>query len=129
MSTKIYRNPTVIFNTRHYGYFSDLIRGIENTKLVHIPVNSILPDSIKLQKTKSKPRTKTTVYSTSPIRVNAFGNDINSPTPPEETMCYNLDEYSRVFTPYVESETSSESIAFTLTRFEAIQGIKTIAIS
>ena len=113
MTTSISRNASAVFNTRHYGYFSDLIRGIENTKLIFTTFPSI--------------RSRTPVYSESAIKINAFGSDINNPVEPKDTMCSNLDAFSRIFEPYVESEDFISRLEST--RIEAINGIKFIAIT
>lgn len=108
MPTKVERSISAIFSCRHYGYFADLIRGVENTSLTN---------------TNSR---RTPVYNEPAIKINSWGKDINSPTPPEETSCLNLDGYNRIFGPYVESASFIESLG--ATRIDAIEGVKHITI-
>lgn len=104
MPSTITKNVYAIFNTRHYGYFSDLIKGPENTKLKSLKRYRVEPPHLK-----------------SPIKVNSFGSDIDNPVEPEQTMCSNLDEYSRIFEPYVDYSLSIQ-LEPDPNRREAIEG-------
>ena len=110
MPETVTRGVSAIFNTRHYGYFADLIRGVENTKL------------------KATRFIDTFGFLQSPIKVNSFGSDIENPTEPEDTMCSNLDEYSRIFGPYIDYSFAIQ-LEPDANRREAIEGFVYASIS
>lgn len=79
---KVRINLSAKFNSRHYGYFSDIIQGIPNTAWVEMGI-------IKKNMNNSA--------------IEARYVDVNgTPLVPNHTSCSNLDEANRIFGPYYD---------------------------
>ena len=97
-----------IFSRKHYGYFSDLIKGVDNT--------SLIDTNYKKNRTNASPA----------VKINSWGFDIDNPIDPQSTSCLNVDQFGRIFGPYVESPELLESLS--QERIEDLMGIRHLTI-
>lgn len=92
------------FNTRHYGHFSDLLQGVQNTSYLEMKTavdqNGLPIDS-----------QKTYTVGQNPAITSTFGQHGHTNIiEPFYTACSNIDPSSRIFSPYFDGEIPQNSI-------------------